>query len=418
MHPEPSPAPCWLALEDGTVFVGQAFGAHGTRTGEAVFNTSMAGYQEILTDPSYCGQIVTMTSPLIGNYGVNAEDVESQRPYLNGFVIKELAGQYSNARATMGLAEYLCEHDVVGIQGVDTRALTKRLRVSGSMRAVITTEVSDPARCVELAKQAPSMVGADLVQDVAPKEAFEWTAGFEDAFSPRRGSSSASADRLPVVAIDCGMKRNILRYLVDVGCDVWVVPPTVSAEAIMAREPRGVFVSNGPGDPAAVSYAIELLAGLVGKVPLFGICLGHQLLGLALGAETFKLKFGHRGANHPVKNLLIERIEITAQNHGFAIEPDSLAASGCAITHINLNDDTVEGFAHRELPIFAVQYHPEASPGPHDASYLFDAFRRMMETGRPLTAQEMLDGVEHGAAHAPAHTAIQRHDTATNPLIV
>jgi len=386
MRPNSSSVPCRLALEDGTVFTGQAFGARGTQTGEAVFNTSMTGYQEILTDPSYAAQIVTMTCPLIGNYGVNAQDVESSRPHLNGFVVKELAGRYSNQRAATGLAEYLAEHDVIGIQGVDTRALTLRLRKRGSMRSAITTEVSDPLECVQLARQAPSMLGADLVRSVAPQDACTWTAGFEDAFAPRRNPQNQSVERLPVVAIDCGMKRNILRHLVDVGCDVWIVPPTASIETILQRDPRGVFISNGPGDPAAVSYAIELLAGLIGNVPLFGICLGHQLLGLALGATTFKLKFGHRGANQPVQNLLTDRVEITSQNHGFAIDRASLADAGCTVTHVNLNDDTVEGFAHQEWPIFAVQYHPEASPGPHDAAYLFDAFRRMMETGRPITA--------------------------------
>ncbi|MFQ5461484.1 MAG: glutamine-hydrolyzing carbamoyl-phosphate synthase small subunit [Phycisphaerae bacterium] len=409
MRPNSSPATCLLALEDGTVFQGQAFGARGTQTGEAVFNTSMTGYQEILTDPSYCGQIVTMTCPLIGNYGVNAQDVESSWPHLHGFVVKELAGRYSNQRAATGLAEYLAEHDVIGVQGVDTRALTLRLRERGSMRSVITTEVSEPLQCVELARQAPSMAGADLVRNVAQRDACRWTTGFEDAFSARRNpQQDGSVERLPVVAIDCGMKRNILRHLVDVGCDVWIVPPTASMETILERNPRGVFVSNGPGDPAAVSYAIELLARLIGKVPLFGICLGHQLLGLALGATTIKLKFGHRGANQPVQNLLTSEVEITSQNHGFAIDRASLADVGCTVTHVNLNDDTVEGFAHQKWPVFAVQYHPEASPGPHDAGYLFDVFRRMMETGRPITASTMAAGAVPGRIQEGAQPTTTR----------
>ncbi|MCH7527058.1 MAG: glutamine-hydrolyzing carbamoyl-phosphate synthase small subunit [Planctomycetes bacterium] len=379
---------CLLALEDGTVFVGTAFGARGTRTGEVVFNTSMTGYQEILTDPSYCRQIVTMTYPHIGNYGVNTDDVESAGPQVAGFVVRELAGRHSNYRATMSLEDYLQQNDVIGIEGIDTRALTRKVRIDGAMRGVITTEVDDPKECVDLALQAPNMIGADLVSVVAPKEASDWTEGLDPAYglAPQKVEPPRK-----IVAIDCGMKRNILRHLAARGGIVRVVPPSSSAADILAAKPDGVFVGNGPGDPAAVGATIETLRDLIGRVPIFGICLGHQLLALALGAESFKLKFGHRGANQPVKNLATGRVEITAQNHGFAVNTESLAPSGAQPTHINLNDQTLEGFAHPEKPLFAVQYHPEASPGPHDATYLFDCFWTMMGTKRSPTAQEMAD---------------------------
>jgi len=380
------PTRCRLALEDGTVWVGTPFGATGTQTGEVVFNTSMTGYQEILTDPSYCAQIVTMTYPLIGNYGINREDAESGRTQVAGFVIKELARRHSNYRATTSLEDYLAENNVIGLQGVDTRALTKKLRVDGAMRGLITTEIDDPVECVRLAREAPSQVGADLVRVVAPKNVSTWTQGLDSALTSPRTTSGASHN---VLAVDCGMKRNILRHLVDVGCRVRVVPPTMAADEILAYEPDGVFVSNGPGDPAAVHYAIDMLRGLLGKVPIFGICLGHQLLGLALGASTFKLKFGHRGANQPVRNLTTGRVEITSQNHGFAVEPKSLESAGGVPTHINLNDQTLEGFVHKEWPILAVQYHPEASPGPHDATYLFDCFATMMSTKAAPTGEQM-----------------------------
>jgi carbamoyl-phosphate synthase small subunit len=391
-------ARCILALEEGTLFFGERFGAEGTQTGEVVFNTSMTGYQEVLTDPSYCGQIVTMTSPQIGNYGVNPEDVESSRPQVAGFIVKELARRHSNYRATLSLDEYLAQHNVIGLQGVDTRALTLRLRVEGAMRGVISTQIDDPAECVRLARESPSMAGADLVRLVAPRDCSVWTEGLTPLFPPlSRGDEGGSPienrkskiENRHVVAVDCGMKRNILRHLVDMGCRVSVVPPTLPAGEVLANQPDGVFVSNGPGDPAAVHYAIDLVKGILGKVPIFGICLGHQLLGLALGAQTFKLKFGHRGANQPVRNLATGRVEITSQNHGFAVSADSLESVGGVPTHINLNDHTLEGFVHKDWPILAVQYHPEASPGPHDATYLFDCFVTMMSTGRPPTGEDM-----------------------------
>jgi carbamoyl-phosphate synthase small subunit len=381
----PEPKIARLALEDGAVFTGRHFGAPGTSEGEVVFNTSMTGYQEILTDPSYKGQIVTMTYPLIGNYGINRQDVESKQPHVSGFVIKELAPLHSNYRADLSLADYLQQNDIIGIQGIDTRALTRKLRISGAMRGVLTTEVLDDAKLVARARSSALMEGADWVKCVMPDGASLWS---EDLGDWPLGKVE-HGDGLHVVALDCGAKSNILRNLAQRGVKITVLPPDTSAEEILKHRPDGLFVSNGPGDPAALDYAVKPLQGTLGKVPIFGICLGHQLLSRAIGAKTYKLKFGHRGGNQPVKNLDTGRVEITSQNHGFAVEPKSLEAAGGIITHLNLNDGTVEGFRHKTLPVFSVQYHPEASPGPHDAGYLFDAFIEMMKTKRPPTGERL-----------------------------
>ncbi|OWK38208.1 glutamine-hydrolyzing carbamoyl-phosphate synthase small subunit [Fimbriiglobus ruber] len=363
-----------LALEDGTVFTGRAFGAAGEKVGEVVFNTSMTGYQEVLTDPSYRGQIVTMTYPLIGNYGTTADDAESKGVQVEGFVVRELTRVPSNFRSSCDLDTYLKASNVVGIEGIDTRALVRRLRVRGSLMGVLSTTDLDDASLVRKAKAAHGMEGKDLVKEVVPDQSFKWDKGFgqfAEHVIPAR-----AADK-HVVAIDYGMKWNILRCLTQVGCKVTVVPGTASAADVLAHNPDGIFLSNGPGDPAAVGYAIETVKGLVGKKPLFGICLGHQLLGLALGAKTFKLKFGHRGANQPVLNKRTGAVEITTQNHGFAVDPGTLPAAA-EPTHINLNDQTLEGLRHKSLPAFSVQYHPESAAGPHDSTYLFEEFRAMM----------------------------------------
>jgi len=374
-----------LALEDGTVFTGRAFGASGTSVGEVVFNTSMAGYQEILTDPSYKGQIVTMTYPLIGNYGINQQDVESRCAHVAGFIIKERSPVTSNYRADMTLEQYLQQSNVIGLEGIDTRALTRRLRISGAMRGALSTEILDDAALVQRARSAAAMLGADWVKAVKPAEPYPWSSDQgEWSLGPVEDGAG-----LRVVAIDCGAKHNILRHFSQRRAEVIVLPPDVNGQQILAHKPSGLFVSNGPGDPAALDYAVRPISQVLGKVPIFGICLGHQLLARALGAKTFKLKFGHRGANQPVINLDTGRVEITSQNHGFAVEPKSLEASGGTVTHRNLNDDTVEGFRHKELPLFSVQYHPEASPGPHDAAYLFDAFIEMMRTNRPPTPERL-----------------------------
>jgi carbamoyl-phosphate synthase small subunit len=374
-----------LALEDGAVFTGRHFGAPGTSEGEVVFNTSMTGYQEILTDPSYKGQIVTMTYPLIGNYGINRQDVESKQPHVAGFIIKELAPLHSNYRADLSLHDYLKQNQIIGIEGIDTRALTRRLRLSGAMRGVLTTEIRDDAELVNRARSAAQMAGADWVKCVMPTEPSNWSEDLGD-WPP---GNVERGDGLHVVALDCGAKSNILRNLAQRGVKITVLPGNTPTEEILKHRPDGLFVSNGPGDPAVLDYAIQPLKGALGKVPIFGICLGHQLLSQAIGAKTYKLKFGHRGGNQPVKNLDTGRVEITSQNHGFAVDAESLQKAGGIITHLNLNDGTVEGFRHKTLPVFSVQYHPEASPGPHDAGYLFDAFMEMMKTKKPPTGERL-----------------------------
>lgn len=370
-------APAKLALADGTVYSGTAFGASGEVYGEVCFNTSMTGYQEILTDPSYCGQIVTMTYPLIGNYGINTEDVESRGLSIRGFVIRELCRRHSNFRATDSLDSYLKKANVLGIEGIDTRSLVRRLRIRGAMTGVLSTVDLDDASLVKKAQTSPNIVGQDLVKQVMPKEPFTWNEELSTLGSSGSQITAASSPELHVVAIDYGMKWNILRHLKSLGCRVTVVPGTVTAEEVLAYRPDGVFLSNGPGDPEPLTYAINTIRSLLGKVPIFGICLGHQLMGLACGASTYKLKFGHRGANQPVLNKDNGRVEITSQNHGFAIAADSLPKS-LEVTHLNLNDQTIEGMRHREYPAFCVQYHPEAAAGPHDSSYLFQAFRQLM----------------------------------------
>jgi carbamoyl-phosphate synthase small subunit len=364
-----------LALEDGTVYAGRAFGASGETTGEVVFNTSMTGYQEILTDPSYKGQIVTMTYPLVGNYGVTAEDEESARPQVSGFVVRERSRAPSNFRSESDLDSYLQRNGIIGIEGIDTRALVRRLRVRGAMMGVLSSKLLDDAMLVKKAQSLPGMEGRDLVREVVPAKAYDWD---------KAGLTPLAQTMLPahdscchVVALDYGMKWNIPRCLVQAGCKVTVLPGTASAAEVLAANPDGIFLSNGPGDPAAVGYAIETVKNLLGKKPIFGICLGHQLLGLAMGGKTFKLKFGHRGANQPVLNQRTGQVEITTQNHGFAVDIDSLPRD-VELTHINLNDRTLEGMRHTRLPVFSVQYHPEASAGPHDSSYLFEEFRKLI----------------------------------------
>ena len=367
-------APAKLALEDGTVYTGRAFGATGERCGEAVFNTSMTGYQEVLTDPSYKGQIVTMTYPLIGNYGTNDDDHESLKSHVEGFVVREAARHPSNFRSQGSLDDYLRRQGIIGLEGIDTRALVRRLRVRGAMNAVLSTTDLDDAALVHKARTSPGIVGRDLVREVVPEKSFTWADGFTNRFVtylPHRPPTHH------VVALDFGMKWNILRCLVQVGCRVTVLPGTASAADVLAQKPDGVFLSNGPGDPEPVSYAANTIRDLAGKKPIFGICLGHQLIGLALGAQTFKLKLGHRGANQPVLNQRSNKVEITTQNHGFAVRTETLPED-LEATHVNLNDQTLEGMRHKKWPIFSVQYHPEASAGPHDSSYLFEEFRQLM----------------------------------------
>jgi carbamoyl-phosphate synthase small subunit len=372
-----------LALENGTVLTGESFGAEGETLGEAVFNTSLSGYQEIFTDPSYAGQIVAMTCPMIGNYGVNADDQESALPRVAGVVVREYIEACSNFRAGESLGSWLRRSGIVAIQGVDTRMLTRMIRSEGAMRASISTGDVDVASLLRRVAASPPMTGRNLAGAVTCTEPYTWdrldTTRF--ALDPLPGGGSR---RFTVVAYDFGIKYNILRRLAAYGCHVTVVPAGYPAEDVLAIQPDGVVLSNGPGDPAAVREAIASIRELTGRVPLFGICLGHQLLALALGGSTYKLKFGHRGANHPVKNLLTQSVEITSQNHGFAVHPESLDPAEIEITHVNLNDGTNEGFRHRHLPLFSVQYHPEASPGPHDSDYLFRDFVRMMLTRAPL----------------------------------
>ncbi len=367
-----------LVLQDGTVFEGYSFGHPGDTDGEVVFNTAMTGYQEILTDPSYKGQIVTMTYPMIGNYGVNPEDVESPRPYAEGLIVKEYSQLYSNFRAVSSLADYLKKHRMVGLEGIDTRALVRHLRSEGAMPGLISTTDLDLSRLRKKAKDLPTMDGQDLAGTVTCSKSYSWRQGTVILEAEGAGRRHPPKPPRRVIAFDYGIKQNILRLLVDWGCEVTVVPARTNAEEVLRKKPDGVFLSNGPGDPAAVDYAIRNVSKMVGKVPIFGICLGHQILGLACGAKTYKLKFGHHGANHPIKNLRTGKVEITSQNHGFAIDPESLKNAG-ELTHINLNDNTVAGFANDEKKFLAVQYHPEASPGPHDSRYLFEQFRNLMD---------------------------------------
>ncbi len=352
-----------LALEDGTCFEGASFGAEGEKSGEIVFNTSMTGYQEILTDPSYHGQIVAMTYPLIGNYGINEEDFESGKPQVEGFVVKECSRIVSNWRASTSLPEFLKKHNIIGVEGIDTRALTRHIRSIGAMKAVISTTDSDKKSLVEKAKASPGLVGRDLVKEVTCKKTYSWN----------------KTGKHKIVVLDCGVKYNILRELASRDCQVIVVPADTPAKEILGLKPNGILLSNGPGDPAAVTYVIDTVKQLIGKLPIFGICLGQQMIGLALGGKTYKLKFGHRGANQPVKNLKTGKVDITSQNHGFCVDIESIPKGVAEVTHINLNDRTAEGLKHKKLPVFSVQYHPEASPGPHDPKHLFDEFVKLVK---------------------------------------
>ena len=376
-----------LALEDGRVWRGRGFGAETEVVGEVVFNTSLTGYQEILTDPSYCGQIITMTYPLIGNYGVNVEDAESRGVFAEGFIVRELSRAASNWRSDESLEHYLERYGVPGISDIDTRSLVRHIRERGSMRGCLSTRETAEEAVIERARNAPEMAGLDLASAVTCKEPYVWTDEHLNAYgSPaERHPSQTRADetkaRFKVVAFDFGLKHNSLRTMAALGCRVTVVPAHTPAEEVIALNPDGIWLSNGPGDPEPLTEIVANIRKLMERFPMFGICLGHQLMGLALRGRTYKLPFGHHGGNQPVKDLTTGRVEITAQNHGFAVDADSLP-SDCEITHLNLNDDTVEGFRHRSLPLYSVQYHPEAAPGPHDASYLFDRFVEMMEKNR------------------------------------
>ena len=368
-----------LALADGTTFEGVSFGAAGESTGEVVFNTSMTGYQEILTDPSYVGQMVCMTYPEQGNYGVTSADAESARPHATGFIVRHHAAEPSNFRAEQGIGAYLAEHGIVGISGIDTRRLTKHIRTAGAQMGVISTEGSAQA-LVARAKAMPGMEGQDLATRISTRSRYEWREKGADLWTDAERTQE-SAPRFHVVAFDWGLKRAMLRVLAEQGCRITVVPAQTTAEEALALKPDGIFLTNGPGDPAAVVGGRDAVAGLLGKVPVFGICLGHQILALAIGARTYKLKFGHRGANQPVKELATGKVDITAQNHGFAVDDESLGKRA-KVTHVNLNDGTVEGLEVLDAPAFSVQYHPESSPGPHDARHLFARFVEMMERRR------------------------------------
>lgn len=366
-----------LALEDGSVFEGRSFGASAERSGEVVFNTAITGYQEIFTDPSYAGQIVILTNPQIGNYGTSAADNESARPYIEGLVVREFSGITSNWRSDEDARDFLSQHGIPVVSELDTRALVRHLRTKGVMRGVLSAIETDGVKLVEKARQIPTMAGLDLASRVSTVEPYGWDKAVEPC-SPSELVKAPGEPRFRVVAYDYGIKQNILRRLVQVGCRVTVVPSLTSAEDVLALKPDGVFLSNGPGDPEPLETQVANVRKLIGKAPIFGICLGHQILGLAVGGRTYKLKFGHRGANHPVINQVTNQVEITSHNHGFAVDPDSLNLNEVEITHMNLNDQTLEGFRHRNHPVFCVQYHPEAAPGPHDSHYLFDDFVKLM----------------------------------------
>jgi carbamoyl-phosphate synthase small subunit len=370
-----------LALEDGTVFEGRSFGAPTERSGEVVFNTALTGYQEVFTDPSYSGQIVILTNPQVGNYGTSAEDNEAARPYIEGLVVREFSAIASNWRSDAEADAFLGRNGIPVISGLDTRALVRHLRTRGVMRGVLSSVTADASALVERARGIPTMAGLDLASRVSTPERYEWNKPVEPC-SPSDFLARPPETKYHVVAYDFGIKRNILRRLVQVGCRVTVVPALTSAEDALALNPDGIFLSNGPGDPEPLQTQVGIIRRLIGNKPVFGICLGHQLLGLAVGGKTYKLKFGHRGANHPVRNELTQKVEITSHNHGFAVDPDSLNLNEVEITHMNLNDGTLEGFRHRREPMFCVQYHPEAAPGPHDSHYLFDEFVKLMEGSR------------------------------------